>query len=110
MNTTLKHATPAQRINARLRNILVALGLAVLILGSQGLADRIDRHTDEQIRLQKDMADYRRWVADACIPLQRGESAVAIVVGKKLHCTIYGDTGYGMAPTVVSSAVMDIPL
>lgn len=110
MNTTFKHATPARRINTRLRNILLGLGLVVLILGSQGLVERIERHTDEQIRLQKDLADYRRWVADSCIPAQRGESAVAIVDGKRLHCTIYGNTGYGMAPTVVSAAVMEMPL
>jgi hypothetical protein len=109
MKTTLHHATPAQRINARPRNILLGIGLVALIIGAQGLADRIDRHTDEQIRLQKDIADYRRWVAEACTP-GPDEKAVAEREGKKLHCTIYTNTGYGMAPVVVSAAVMEIPL
>lgn len=46
-----------------------AAALIALILGAQGLLDRLERHTDDQIA-------YRQWVTDACTP-KAGETAVA---------------------------------
>jgi hypothetical protein len=79
-----------------------ALALVILILGSIGLLDRLERDTEDRLA-------YRQWVADACIP-SRGESAIAINEGGKLKCTIYSQRGYGLATEVVSAAVMEVPL
>lgn len=79
-----------------------ALALVALILGAQGLVDRLER--DHEDRLQ-----YRQWVADACTPAE-GETVVARQQGGKLHCTIYSHVGRGLVPVVVSAAVMELPL
>jgi hypothetical protein len=79
-----------------------ALALIVLILGAQGLLDRLERDTEDRIA-------YRQWVADACIP-NHGESAIAVHDGKRLRCTIYSQRGYGLATEVVSASVMEAPL
>ena len=77
-----------------------ALGLIALILGAQGLSDRLER--DAEARL-----DYQRWVADACTPI-KGQTAVTTHDGKMLSCTIYSRTGIGYAREVVSVAVLEV--
>ena len=78
-----------------------ALGLIVLILGAQGLLDRMERDTEDRI-------GYRKWVAEACLPGE-GESATAIHSDGKLHCTIYSQRGYGLVPIILSAAVAEVP-
>jgi hypothetical protein len=78
-----------------------AVALIVLVLGAKGITDAIERDTEDRIA-------YRAWVADACTP-NPGELAVAANEGGKLRCTIYSNAGYGLAPIVVSAAVMDVP-
>lgn len=82
---------------------LIALMAVICLLGIYGALDILERTNEDRLA-------YRRWVADSCIPTRAGESAVAVSDGKRLRCTIYSKTGYGMAPTVVSAAVMDMPL
>lgn len=77
-----------------------ALALIVLILGAQGLSDRIERETEARI-------DYRRWVTDACTP-SAGQTAVTTHTGRQLSCTIYSRTGIGYAREVVSVAVLEV--
>lgn len=77
-----------------------ALGLIALILGAQGLSDRIERETDARI-------EYRRWVEDACTPAA-GQTAVTTHNGRQLSCTIYSRTGTGYAREVVSVAVLEV--
>ena len=77
-----------------------ALALIVLILGAQGLADRIER--EQEARLE-----YRQWVADACIPAAN-QTAVAAHDGQKLSCTIYSRSSIGYAREVVSAAVLEV--
>ena len=77
-----------------------ALALVVLILGAQGLADRIEREADARI-------EYRRWVEDACTPAA-GQTAVTTHDGKVLSCTIFSRTGIGYAREVVSVAVLEM--
>lgn len=89
-------------IRFNLKVIGGAAALVILILGAHGLDDRLER--DHEDRLQ-----YRQWVADACTPAD-GETVVARQDGGKLHCTIYSHVGRGLVPTVVSAAVMELPL
>jgi hypothetical protein len=89
-------------IGVYLRTLGAALALVALILGAQGLLDRIARDTEDRLA-------YRQWVADACTP-GTNESAVAINDGKRIRCTIYSRVGYGLATEVVSAAVMEVPL
>lgn len=91
-----------QEVRANLTALGGALALVILILGSIGLLDRLERDTEDRLA-------YRQWVADACTP-NPGESAVAIHDGKRLRCTIYSQRGYGLATEVVSAAVMEVPL
>lgn len=77
-----------------------ALALIVLILGAQGLSDRIERETEARI-------EYRQWVADACTPSPH-QTAVATNDGRKLSCTIYSRSSIGYAREVVSVAVLDV--
>lgn len=88
-------------IGAHLKTLFAALALVILILGAQGFLDKLERDTEDRLA-------YRQWVADACTP-KSGETAVAAHDGGKLHCTIYSHTGYGLAPMVVSAAVMEVP-
>ena len=78
-----------------------ALTLVVLILAAQGLVDRVELDTEDRIA-------YRRWVADACTP-NPGEQAIATIEYGKLHCTIYSNYQRGLAPIVMSAAVMESP-
>lgn len=78
-----------------------AAALVVLILGAQGLSDRIEREEEARIA-------YRQWVADACTP-SAGQTAVTTHDGRVLSCTIYSRTGIGYAREVVSVAVLDVP-
>lgn len=90
---------------AEIRAYGVTLGgaalLVALILGAQGLADRIEREADARI-------EYRRWVEDACTP-SAGQTAVTTHDGKVLSCTIYSRTSIGYAREVVSVAVLEVP-
>lgn len=79
-----------------------AAALIALILGAQGLLDRIERDTDDRLQ-------YRQWVADACTP-RPGQTTIATIDAGKLRCTTYSRIGYGLAPQVVSAAVMEPPL
>lgn len=89
---------------AEIRAYAVTLGgaalLVALILGAQGLADRIER--DQEARIA-----YQEWYADSCTP-ETGQTAVATREGKRLSCTIYSRTGIGWAREVVRVAVMDV--
>lgn len=91
---------------AEIRAYGVTLGgaalLVVLILGAQGLSDRIERETEARIA-------YRQWVADACTPRRAGQTAVATHDGQRLSCTIYSRTSIGYAREVVSAAVAEVP-
>lgn len=78
-----------------------ALALIVLILGAQGLSDRIER--EQEARLE-----YRQWVADACIPAAN-QTAVAAHDGQRLQCIIYSRATPGLAREVVSAAVAEVP-
>lgn len=91
-----------QELRANLTALGGALALVILILGTIGLLDRLERDTEDRLA-------YRQWVADACIP-GTGESAIAVHDGKRLRCTIYSQRGYGLATEVVSAAVMEVPL
>ena len=77
-----------------------ALALIALILGAQGLADRIERETEAKIA-------YRQWVAGACTPSPH-QTAVATHDGRKLGCTIYSRSSIGYAREVVSVAVLEL--
>lgn len=72
------------------------------LLGAYGLVDIIERDAE-------DRHSYRRWVADACIPARAGQAVVAEHDGRRLSCTIYSDYARGLAPVIVSAAVMDVP-
>ena len=89
---------------AEIRAYGVTLGgaalLVVLILGAQGLSDRIERETDARV-------EYQRWLADACTP-SAGQTAVTTNSGRQLSCTIYSKTGIGYAREVVSVAVLEV--
>jgi hypothetical protein len=85
-----------------IRNATLGALLTLVILGAYGLVDRLER--DQEDRLQ-----YRAWIADACTP-GTGETVIARNQNGKLHCTIYSHVGYGIAPIVVSAAVMELPL
>jgi len=89
---------------AEIRANAITLGgaalLIALILGAQGLADRIEREAEARI-------EYRRWVEDACTP-SAGQTAVTTHTGKVLSCTIYSKTGIGYAREVVSVAVLEV--
>jgi len=74
--------------------------LIALILGAQGLADRIEREADARI-------EYRRWVEEACTP-SAGQTAVTTHTGRQLSCTIYSRTDIGYAREVVSVAVLEV--
>jgi hypothetical protein len=80
----------------------IALIAIAGLLAVYGLVDIIERTTEDRL-------SYRAWVADACTP-NPGETAIATHDGSKLRCTIYSHTGYGLAPTVLSAAVMEVPL
>ena len=90
---------------AELKANAITLGGAVLlislILGAQGLADRIER--EQEARLE-----YRQWVADACIPAAN-QTAVAAHDGQRLQCIIYSRATPGLAREVVSAAVAEVP-
>lgn len=83
------------------RTLGISLALILFILGAYGLADAIDRHTDDRIA-------YRQWVAETCIPAA-GQTAIATHDGKRLRCTLYSQIGYGLAPIIISAAVMEPP-
>lgn len=90
---------------AEIRAYGVTLGgaalLVALILGAQGLSDRIERETEARL-------EYQRWVADACTPAA-GQTAVTTHDGRVLSCTIYSRTSIGYAREVVSVAVLEVP-
>lgn len=90
---------------AELKANAITLGgaalLIALILGAQGLADRIEREQEARI-------SYQQWVADACIPAAN-QTAVAANDGQRLSCTIYSKTSIGYAREVVSAAVAEVP-
>lgn len=87
---------------AYLKTLGAALALIIIIIGAQGFADRIERTTEDRLA-------YQRWVTDACIPTREGQRAVATHDGARLRCTIYSTYDRGLAPVVVSAAVMDVP-
>lgn len=89
-------------MGAAAKTVGAALALVVLVLGAQGVLDRIERDTEDRLA-------YRQWVADACMP-GTGQTAIAINHGGKLQCTIYSRIGYGLATEVASAAVMEVPL
>lgn len=89
-------------IRANLGTFAAALALVLLILGAQGLLDRLERDHEDRL-------SYRQWVADACTP-SPGEMVVAEHDGQRLHCIIYARNAKGFAPVVVSAAVMEVPL
>lgn len=91
-----------QEIREYRNTIAGAAALVALILGAQGLLDRLERDHEDRL-------SYRAWVADACTP-KRGETAVAEHDGQRLRCTIYVRNAKGFAPVVVSAAVMEMPL
>lgn len=78
-----------------------AAALVVLILGAQGLSDRIEREEETRIA-------YRQWVTDACTPAAN-QTAVTTNDGQRLSCTIYSRTSIGYAREVVSVAVLEVP-
>ncbi len=80
-----------------MKTLIAIVGLIAVY----GLVDRVERDTEDRIA-------YRRWVADACTP-NPGEQAIATNEGGKLHCTIYSNYQRGLAPIVVSAAVMEAP-
>lgn len=84
------------------RTLAGAAGLVALILGAQGLLDRLERAHEDRL-------SYQQWVADACTPAP-GETVWARHDGKRLHCTIYSTADRGLVPVVVSAAVMEVPL
>ncbi len=84
------------------RTLAGAAAMVAVILGAQGLLDRMERDTEDRI-------SYRQWVADACMP-SPGETVIARHDEGKLHCTIYSRNTKGFVPVVVSAAVMEVPL
>lgn len=93
-------------IRPPLREYAKAFGIALAavagLLVVQGALDRLERDAEDRLA-------YRKFVADSCIPIRTGESAVATSDGKTLRCTIYRKNTYGFAPVVISAAVMDVP-
>ena len=86
-----------------------ALILIALILVAQGITDAIERYTEEVIRDREDRVTHRQWVADACTPTDPSETAIAKHDGKRIHCRIFQNLEYGMAPRLTSAAALDIP-
>lgn len=84
------------------KTLLGALALIALILGVQGLLDRLERDTEARI-------EFLRIVDEKCIPLRKNESAIATHDGARVRCQVYARTGLGMVPKLVSAAVMDMP-
>lgn len=89
---------------AKIRAHAITLGgatlLVALILGAQGLSDRIEREQEARIA-------YQEWYADSCTP-ETGQTAVATREGKRLSCTIYSRTDIGWAREVVRVAVLEV--
>ena len=94
----------------RVKNVGAAIALLVLILGTYGLIDAVERNTEAHLRDQEDRTAYRQWVSDACTPSDATETAIVKYDGTRLRCRIYSHAEYGMAPRLMSVAVMEIPL
>lgn len=94
----------------RVKNVGAAIALLVLVLGAHGLVDAVERSTESRLRDQEDRLAYRQWVSDSCTPTDSAETAIVKRDGAYLRCRIYRNAAYGMAPNLVSVAVMEIPL
>lgn len=88
----------------------IALGTLALILGAQGLVDAVERNTEARLRDREDRIAYRQWASDGCTPADASETAVVKYDGALLRCRIYRHAEYGMAPSLVSVAVLEPPL
>lgn len=85
------------------RTIAGAAGLVALILGAQGLVDRLERDHEDRLA-------YRQWVADACTPAAPDQTAIVKRDGPRLRCSIFIRAEHGLAPQLISVAVMEVPL
>lgn len=89
-------------IRAYGRTLGAAAALVAVILGAQGLVDRIERDQEDRLR-------YQRWVADACTPGPH-QRVVADHDGHRVRCTIYSRSRDGRYDRVFSAAVLEAPL
>lgn len=78
---------------------LCAIGLALTVYG---MADAVDRHGDAQ-------AELARALRESCMP-KAGETAIIVSDGVVARCRILStaSTSRGMAPQLISAAVVDV--
>jgi hypothetical protein len=93
-----------------MKAILAALAFGALYLGAQGLTDAIERNTEARLRQTEDRAAYRQWATDACTPAESDQTAIVKRDGPRLRCSIFIRADYGLAPQLVSVAVLEPPL
>lgn len=84
------------------RTLLAAVVAIVGILGVQGLLDRLEQDTEARLA-------FLRAVDEKCIPLQDGQSAIAVRHRSIVRCHVYTNNSPGLARQLISSAVMDVP-
>jgi hypothetical protein len=84
-----------------LHTLALTAAAMIVIFGAYGLVDKIDRDADAR-------ADYKRWTQEACLPILPGESALIVSDGRQMRCRIYRNATPGMAPVIVSAAVMEV--
>lgn len=104
------NAYPLPRAGLKLRYLAGGIAFVAFVLGAQGLTDVIERHTDASLRETADRADYRQWATAACTPADASQTAIIKRDGPHLRCRIYTRADYGMAPQLVSVAVLEPPL
>lgn len=81
---------------------LAVFAAIAALLGVYGLVDTIDRATEARV-------DFLRTADEKCLPLRPGESSIIVSDGRQMRCRVYIRNSPGMAPAIVSAAVMDIP-
>lgn len=84
------------------RTLLATLAAIALVLGVQGLLDRLERDAEARI-------EFLRIVDEKCMPLRDGENTSAVRNGNTVQCRVYIRNTPGMARALVSAAVMEVP-
>lgn len=79
------------------------LALLLALLAAYALVGANDRAADAR-------AEFLRMADEDCLTLKPGEKVVIVSDGKQMRCRIYTNASPGMAASVVSSTVLEIPL
>jgi hypothetical protein len=85
-----------------------AFALVFGLLVVQGALEKFGEWMTERQAARQERIDYAEWINESCLPRTPGQRGIAQIEDGKLACRIYSNLEYGMAPAIVSAAVMEL--